>query len=161
MRPPWPPGTSGNPAGGSKAQRDRAFLLGEVAAEDVDGSIGRRIVGALSGETIARIILARALAGDWHFLKLILMWEDNYCSDDVDDAATEPEPDVSMIDPAVIERMIAAAAQFDDDDPARPAAVAASPPADRTEPSTPAHALGREKPPDVSRADWYRSRRGR
>jgi hypothetical protein len=170
MRDPWPKGTSGNPGGSSQKQRDRTSLFGQINAQNVDGSIGRRIATALSPETIARIVLARCLAGDWRFFKLMLKWTEEPYEPEMDGPPSDrPIPDLT-VDPAVIARMMAAAEALDltelDEDPARGAAAPLPPPPpNRTEERTPApaiaRALGHEKPPDMSYADWNRLRRGR
>jgi hypothetical protein len=171
MHAPWPPGTSGNPAGHSKARRADDALVRSISSRNADGSVAEVIRAGISSDTIARVVLARVLAGDFRFFKLMLEWtDDKYSPEEEGAAAIVPADPDPRIDPVVIRRLERLLASLDvaevetmipTSDAGAPPAVIVGPAAGRAPPGAPPPAHVRAKPPDMSRADWLRLRRGR
>jgi hypothetical protein len=138
----WEPGQSGNPAGHSRGRRFSSGLARLISEHNADGAI-------------CRVWLQEVLKGNFRFWAFML----DRIEGPVDYRnlveTPLPDEDYSVIDPKVIEAMLAAAdpdniPQFDDEDPAQE---------EWTVPSSPAAAKF-QKPPDVSQADWLKRSKG-
>jgi hypothetical protein len=167
-KPPWPPGTSGNPDGYSNGRRREDAILGAIRGRNADGFLGAMLRAKVSNEQLARIMFTQVLRGkiEWFRLMLELTEQEPTYIDDPDKIIPDL-PDMTL-DPRVIERLMAqvaleaeAALELGDGDlpppPGAPASASPPPPApSSTASSTPARA----RPSDVSQADWLRMHPG-